>query len=433
MKRAVVVGTGAGGATAARALQGAFDVTVLEAGEEFRPFARDLDRLVRLRATRLFLDPRLIRLLFPPMHITMVSDGVALVRGIATGGTTTLATGNALRVDTGLRELGIDLDDEFRELEAELPISIAHRVRWRTATKQLFAACSDMKLEPVVTPKLVDCERCQRCGRCVLGCPRDAKWDSRRFLDEALAKGARLQTGVHVERVVIDEASSGARVTGVATRHRGRRAFVPADLVVLAAGGLGTPVILERSGIATENRLFVDPVLCVAVPWQGAGQDEEMPMPFVVERDHYIVSPYFDYLSYFFDRRWLRPGGDILALMVKLADTELGVAGPRGVRKGLTAQDKRRLREAVELCTDILVRAGAPRESVFLGTPNAGHPGGMLPVDGEGREPFHDDRLPPNLYVADASLFPRSLGKPPMLTIMAMAGRVAQLCTERHG
>ena len=36
MKRALVIGSGAGGATAARELQGAFDVTVLEAGEEFR-------------------------------------------------------------------------------------------------------------------------------------------------------------------------------------------------------------------------------------------------------------------------------------------------------------------------------------------------------------------------------------------------------------
>ncbi len=33
MKRAIVVGSGAGGAAAAMELQGAYDVTVLEAGE----------------------------------------------------------------------------------------------------------------------------------------------------------------------------------------------------------------------------------------------------------------------------------------------------------------------------------------------------------------------------------------------------------------
>ena len=42
MKRALVIGSGAGGATAARALQGAFDVTVLEAGDAFRPLSLSL-------------------------------------------------------------------------------------------------------------------------------------------------------------------------------------------------------------------------------------------------------------------------------------------------------------------------------------------------------------------------------------------------------
>ena len=40
--RAIVVGSGAGGATAARELQGTFDVTVLEAGGSFRPLSFDL-------------------------------------------------------------------------------------------------------------------------------------------------------------------------------------------------------------------------------------------------------------------------------------------------------------------------------------------------------------------------------------------------------
>ena len=39
-----------------------------------------------------------------------------MVNGIGLGGTTTLSAGNALRMDKGLKELGIDLDDEFEEL-----------------------------------------------------------------------------------------------------------------------------------------------------------------------------------------------------------------------------------------------------------------------------------------------------------------------------
>ena len=40
---------------------------------------------------------------------------------------------------------------------------------------------------------------------------------------------------------------------------------------------------------------------------------------------------------------------------------------------------------------------------------------------------------PGNLYVADASLLPRSLGNPPILTIMALATRVAKACNEALG
>ena len=62
---------------------------------------------------------------------------------------------------------------------------------------------------------------------------------------------------------------------------------------------------------------------------------------------------------------------------------------------------------------------------------NAGHPGGTVPLTGRERLDLHADHLPHNLYVADASLLPRSLGKPPMLTIMALSKRVAWHCAER--
>ena len=55
--RAIVVGSGAGGATVARALQGAFDVTVLEAGGAFRPLSFDLRTIERLKRSHLVFDP----------------------------------------------------------------------------------------------------------------------------------------------------------------------------------------------------------------------------------------------------------------------------------------------------------------------------------------------------------------------------------------
>ena len=42
MNEAIVIGSGAGGAMCAKELQGRFQVTILEAGREFRPFAANL-------------------------------------------------------------------------------------------------------------------------------------------------------------------------------------------------------------------------------------------------------------------------------------------------------------------------------------------------------------------------------------------------------
>ncbi len=69
---------------------------------------------------------------------------------------------------------------------------------------------------------------------------------------------------------------------------------------------------------------------------------------------------------------------------------------------------------------------GVPREQTFYGTLNAGHPGGCFPLTREEAVTLHHASLPENLYLADASLFPRSMGNPPMLTIMALAKRVAR-------
>jgi ferredoxin len=263
---------------------------------------------------------------------------------------------------------------------------------------------------------------CRNCGRCVLGCPHGVKWDARVFLNEAAVRGAEVVTGSVVERLVVRQ----GQAQGVVVRSGFRRRVYDADWIVLAAGGLGTPVILDNSGIAGEPRLFVDPVLCVAAPFPDAGQDAELPMPFIVERDGYIISPYFDQLSYFFNRRWKPPAGNILSLMIKLADANSGTVDRRGIHKVLTAGDRRRLSQAVDLCAEIFSWLGVRRDSLVLGTLNAGHPGGMFPLTPACSRSLRPTALPENVYIADASLFPAPLGKPPILTIMALANAVAK-------
>lgn len=424
MRKAIVVGSGAGGATVAKELQGHYEVTVLEAGKAFKPLGMKMEGLERLRRSGLLFDEREIQLVIPAFKIRRATDGMILVNGIGLGGTTTICTGNGLRLDGDLKALGIDLDAEFEEVFRDVPVTTAHQKKWRKVTHRLFEIFQELDLEPQPTPKMGEYERCSHCGRCQLGCPTGVKWDSRRFLDVAQAKGARVITDCHVESVVID----GSYATGVRARNGWARHFFPADLVVLAAGGMGTPVILDNSGIACEPRLFVDPVLSVAARLPDTIEHREVTMPFVSVQEHIILSPYFDHLSFFFNRDWRLPAGDIVSLMIKLADDHVGSISRRGVDKALTDRDRGRLDEGVTICRELLRRFGARDEDMFLGTVIAGHPGGMVPLTEKEASTFHSDRLPENLYVADASLLPRSLGKPPVLTVIAMAKRISKIC-----
>jgi choline dehydrogenase-like flavoprotein len=422
MAKAIVVGSGAGGCMAARELAArGFDVTVFEAGHLFKPFAWNMEKLEPVRQAGLFVDERMISLLFPEMRVAKAQDGLVHVAGRAVGGTTTLATGNALRYDRYLADLGIDLDAEFAELERMVPQTTAHRAGWSSLTERLFSAFEDLGLDPQVTPKfMADATRCVRCGKCVLGCKFGAKWTA----DELIAnvEGIHLVEGATVKEVVIED----GRATGVVIRKGGKNELVIADVIVLSAGGLGTPVILEASGIPASPTLFVDPVLCVATRWEGAGLERQLPMPFVSEQPDYILSPYFDWLSFYFNRDWRMPHGDIVSIMIKMADASIGSYDGRHLDKPLVDSDWEVIAGAVDRCYDIFEAIDVPREKTFFGTLNAGHPGGCFPLTEAEAETLHHDVLPDNLFIADASLFPRSMGNPPMLTIMALAMRVAR-------
>jgi choline dehydrogenase-like flavoprotein len=149
-------------------------------------------------------------------------------------------------------------------------------------------------------------------------------------------------------------------------------------------------------------------------------------MAFAADRGRFILSPYFDYLSYFFNRDWPPGAANILSLMVKLADAPSGTVTDGRVEKSLTPEDAAALKSAVDMCVDILGRMGVGKRDMFFGTLNAGHPGGMLPLTRDDAKTLRPGRLPENLFLADATLFPEALGKPPILTIMALAKKVAK-------
>ncbi|HVO78308.1 MAG TPA: NAD(P)-binding protein, partial [Methanomassiliicoccales archaeon] len=87
--RAVVVGTGAGGAITARELaRKGFQVVVLEAGGRFAPLSRKVTLTEPLRRAGALGTERNVRRLFPSMWVQRSSDELVLVRGLTEGGTT---------------------------------------------------------------------------------------------------------------------------------------------------------------------------------------------------------------------------------------------------------------------------------------------------------------------------------------------------------
>ena len=408
-------------------LQGQYDVTVLEAGGEFAPFRASLSRIEPLRRAGLLFDAHMIRLLFRPMEIRKTEEGMILVSGRALGGTTTLSCANALRCDRDLAAMGINLDAEFEEIYRQIPVTTGHIERWGPLTRRLHETFQAMGLNPVPLPKLIDLSACTNCGRCIIGCRTGAKWDSRRFLDKAVSAGTQVLTETRAERIVMN----GSRANGVAVRDRDGHRTITGDLIVVAAGGFGTPVILQESGIECPPGLSVDPVLCIAAEYPGANQHAEISMPFASQQNGYILSPYFDYLSFFFQRAWRHPIGNIVSLMVKLADSHEGQVKKDRVLKPLTSDDRAALLRATDTCVEALARLGIDRSRTFLGVLNAGHPGCSLPLTAGEAETLHSSRLPDNVYVADATILPKSLGNPPILTIVALAKRISRLVNDR--
>lgn len=156
-------------------------------------------------------------------------------------------------------------------------------------------------------------------------------------------------------------------------------------------------------------------------------------------REGYILSPYMDWLSFFFNSEWRklrmeasskgRAAGEagMVSLMIKMADEEQGSVERGKVKKTLTDRDREILKHGIADCKEILLKMGAREEDIILGTLNSGHPGGMLPLTASEAQSLHNPCLPDNLYVADASLLPQALGLPPMLTIMALAKRISKI------
>jgi choline dehydrogenase-like flavoprotein len=424
--KAIVVGSGAGGATAARKLaENGYEVTLLEAGKPFSPLTHKVSWLSGLRGSFLLKDAGAIKHFFPHYGVDPTGPDLTLFRGITEGGSTSISCGNMVRAENGLKEIGLDLTAEFEEIERSLKIEPIPRERWRPLTQQMFDKAQELGYSPNPTPKVGDLDKCVGCGYCELGCIPGARWDSRRLYSELLGKGVTLKTGSPVQKVLLD----GNRAVGV--ESQGER--FSADVVVLSAGGVGTAQILKASNLQAKDSLWVDIVLTVGGIKKGARMLNEPPMVWVIKKDNYILAPYFDILSYWFHRPWKNVAAeDRVGMMIKLADSENGAVSADGtVTKKLSQADIDGL-EAAKVEAKRIMDASSVSGPFVDGLVHGGHLGGTVPLSRADVESMHPASLAEGLWVADLSLLPRSQGLPTMLTTAALSMRVSTKIIEEN-
>jgi choline dehydrogenase-like flavoprotein len=232
-----------------------------------------------------------------------------------------------------------------------------------------------------------------------------------------------VKTSSPVKKVVLEN----GRAVGVLVSRGSSLERLEADVVVLSAGGVGTAQILSASEVAIHDNLWIDVVLTVGGVSKNARMLNEPPMVWFVKKENYILSPYFDLLSYWFHKPWKDVAAENrVGLMIKLADTELGsVAADGTITKSLSDVDNERLEEAKVKAKEIMEASGV--EGPFVdGMVHGGHLGGTVPLAKCDVETMHPSWLPKNLWVADLSLMPRSQGLPTMLTAAALALKVTK-------
>jgi choline dehydrogenase-like flavoprotein len=302
------------------------------------------------------------------------------------------------------------------------------------------------------------------------------------YLPRAVAAGARVRAGVDAQSISFD----GQRATGVdcIARVNGHaRPFkVRAKRAVVAAGGaFGTPELLLRSGFRAGSGQLGRSLRIHPACWVGARFDEEvrgwdgvMQSYAVTEWEPQGILMEATFTPLAFGAQWLPGTGrahqervrgydHIASTGVHLSDRSAGRVGlardgSLRVTYRLTDDDARRLVFGVARAADLLYAAGAtevypqiagmpiirknrvadleaspPRPSALR--LEAFHPMGTARMDADpDRGVVGTDGAihgASGLYVADGGLLPSSIGVNPMMTIIAMASRVARQMADR--
>ncbi len=418
-KDAIVVGSGPGGATVAKELaQYNKKVLILEWGD-FKPLNGTF-----LEGARTLLWPGRSMLFTPQM--------LCLVRGITTGGSSVhyYATSFPVPVDI-LKSYGIDINEEVKELKRELPVGPLKEDMIGPMSQRIMESAQSLGYAWNKLDKFIYQNRWKpgyEFGH--YGDPHDVKWNARMYVKESLAHGATIINGAKVQKVIFE----GRKAIGVEfkTKHNKYRAF--ATVVILSAGGIGTPLILRESGISRAGyQFFFDPLIGVRGTIKNINvPTSEIPMSagvhikeegyMMTDMAHpFATSALFAAGVLKFNKMFSR--SRTLQIMVKAKDVLGGrLTDKGGVRKTLSKHDKSKLKKGYERASRILRNAGA--KGIFKTQYLAAHPGGTVKIGD-----LLDSNLKTeydNLYVCDCSVIPEAWGLPPTTTLIALGKRLAK-------
>jgi choline dehydrogenase-like flavoprotein len=461
----VIVGSGAGGAVAAATLaEAGLDVIVLEAGDHYNRDTYPEDRLDAIAS--LYRDGGLT--------VAEGSPPIPVPVGRTVGGTTVINSGTCFRAPDPVLahwrdRYGIAWADRLAPdfAEAEEFLRVAPVDPERMGRNGQLAMEGAAALGAGGGPISRNAGSCVQCSSCPYGCPIDAKRGMHvSYLPRAVAAGARVRAGVEARRVVVENGrAAGVSCNGYSVRAR--------RATIVAGGAFGTPELLLRSRLGGDRvgrNLHIHPAC-----WVGARYAEEVRGWEGVMQSYYVdeweserllLEATFTPLP--FGGAWLLGSGRehqesilgfdrIGSIGVHLSDESagrVGIAGDGSLRTTyrLTADDARRLTYGIARAAEIHFAAGAlevypniarapvlrPADladfeaSAFKPAElhlEAFHPMGTARIAADPREGVCAGDGSVNgvegLYVADASLFPTSVGVNPMMTIVAFAKKVA--------
>ena len=490
----LVVGSGAGGATLASACARAGKcVLLLERGRRYEPRGGDHDE----RATLIDKKP------YDDRKVEVNGAARQLYVGGVLGGGTSLYGAALLRPSRddfhpgrsyGERlpravwdwPIGYDtlepyyteaerlfhvsgcIDDDFGPLQKPRHGYPGDPLPLHPINRRLIAANTARGLRPFRLPLAIDSRRCLRCPTCAgYVCPNGSRRSSAQLVEQAIDDGRPLQvhTNVEVESLSLDGRGdvSAARLLN---RTTGERSLCRARRYVLAAGAIGSPMLLFKSGLdgpllGRHYMAHVSPIVIGIFPKptgadktfvkqvgfadyyfgtrtfahkMGFVQSLPVPGPLLTAKTAPRLVP--RWLLNFLRQRMLPLVGIVEDLPNPANRVSLGSGGQARLRYRFGPYDRERGRQLARLMKRILRRAGARfcLARQFPSDEHVAHQCGTLRF---GSNPAHavldrDCRMfgQPNLFVVDGSFLPTSLGVGPALTIIANALRVADVLTR---